>query len=151
MKYDNRGSCIVSNLQENKTCKGHQDAVVFSLTETEPLAPWVASFIPLVATIVCCCDRIKTLHFRAWLTNRAKCLAINQVIRAKSYNSCLIFISKKPFYYYVVPCLTFSSSHTLLFGPTNAYASVPSLVLEQKPSSLLSLLSSLLHISKNAD
>ena len=33
---------------------------------------------------------------------------------------------------------SYSSLHRLLFEPTNIYASVPSLALEQKPSSLLS-------------
>ena len=46
--------------------------------------------------------------------------------------------------------LFYSSSHTLLFEPTNIYAFMPSLVLEQESISLL-FLSSLLYISKNVD
>ena len=45
--------------------------------------------------------------YESMANNRAKCLAISQMIRAKSYNSCLIFVSKRVFYYYVVPCLIF--------------------------------------------
>jgi hypothetical protein len=45
---------------------------------------------------------------KSMVNNRAKCLAISQVIRVKLYNCCLIFSYKKFFYYYVVPCLTFS-------------------------------------------
>ena len=42
------------------------------------------------------------------VNSKAKCLVINQVIRAKSYNSCLIFVSKNFFYYYVMLCFTFT-------------------------------------------
>jgi len=45
--------------------------------------------------------------YESMANNRAKCLAISQMIRAKSYNSCLIFVSKRDFYYYVAPCLIF--------------------------------------------
>jgi hypothetical protein len=40
------------------------------------------------------------------VNNRAKCLAISQVTKAESYNSCLLFIYN--FFYYVVLYLTFS-------------------------------------------
>ena len=64
-----------------------------------------------------------TVRRQSKIDNRAKCLAISQVIRAKSYNSCLLFVGKKY-------SLSYSSSQHLLFGPTIAYAFVPSLVLE---------------------
>jgi hypothetical protein len=45
---------------------------------------------------------------KSMVNNRAKCLAISQVTRAKLYNSCLLFSFTKVFYYYVVLYLTFS-------------------------------------------
>jgi len=36
------------------------------------------------------------------VNNRAKCLVISQIVKAKLYNSCLIFIYKFYYYYYVV-------------------------------------------------
>ena len=42
------------------------------------------------------------------VNSRVKCLAISQVIRAKSYNNCLIFVNKNFFYYNLMSCLTFS-------------------------------------------
>jgi hypothetical protein len=61
------------------------------------------------------------------VNNRAKSLSISQVIKAKSYNSCLIFIYKNVFiiiWHHVLLSLSYFS-HT-----THAYASVPSLMLE---------------------
>ena len=46
--------------------------------------------------------------YKSMVNSRVKCLAITQVIRAKSYNSCLIFVFKNFFNYYVMACLTFS-------------------------------------------
>jgi hypothetical protein len=54
------------------------------------------------------------------VNNRAKCLTISQVIKAKLYS--LILVSE-------THSLSFFSSQRLLFGPTTTYASVPILVL----------------------
>jgi hypothetical protein len=52
---------------------------------------------------------------KSMVNNRVKCLAISQVIRAKLYNSCLLFGFRKVFYYYVVSCLTFSFLFLLIY------------------------------------
>ena len=72
---------------------------------------------------------------------RAKCLAISQVLRAKSYNSCFIFIFYKKIYYYVV-----HFSFLLFLTYTSIWVHkylcfVSNLVLEREPSSLLSFAS----------
>ena len=62
------------------------------------------------------------------VNSRAKCLAISQVLRAKSYNSCLVFIFYKKFQAHKYVCF-----RAKLGAKTRAK------------------LSSLLHISKTAD
>jgi len=83
------------------------------------------------------------------VNSRAKCLAISQVLRAQSYNSCLVFVSYKVFYYYVVSFsfllfLTYTSIwvHKYLYFRTKLGARIR--------AKLYSLLFSLLHISKTA-
>ena len=54
------------------------------------------------------------IGLRAWLI--VECLAISQVLRSKLYNSCLIFVSYKKFYYYAVPVLVFSFLLFLIYS-----------------------------------
>jgi hypothetical protein len=93
---------------------------------------------------------LMSCHIRAWLIIE-KYQTINQVTRAKLYNSCLLFGFRIFFiitWYHVLLSLSYFSSHTFLFGPTYTYGSIPSLLLTWES---ISLLFSLLHISKNAD
>jgi hypothetical protein len=88
-----------------------------------------------------CLYSLRLKIHKSMVNNRAKCLAISQLIRVKLYHSCLLFCYKKIFIsmrYHVLLYLSYSSSYTLLFGPTDAYASVPSLLLPWEPNFLLS-------------
>ena len=80
------------------------------------------------------------------VNSRAKCLAINQVLRTKSYNSCLIFVSYKNFYYYVVPF-----SFLLFLTYTSIWAHKYLCFRVKFSARTRTKLSSLLHISKTAD
>ena len=74
-----------------------------SLFFSPPCMKSRANALVLRENLITGCKQAKSM-----VNSRAKCLTISQVLRAKLYNSCLIFVSYKVFYCYVVPCLTFS-------------------------------------------
>ena len=54
--------------------------------------------------------------------NRAKCLIISQVVRAKLYNSCLLFIYKSFYYYYVILLLILFHISFPIYSPSHSLA-----------------------------
>ena len=68
--------------------------------------------------------------------NRAKCVAISQVLRAKLYNNDLLFVYKKFFISCFIFFLVLSHIY-IMYSPPFAYTSMPSLMLAWEPSSPL--------------
>ena len=80
--------------------------------------------------------------------NRAKCLAISQVLRAKLYNNDLLFVYKKFFISCSIFFLVLSHIY-IMYSPPFTYTSMPSLMLAWEPSSPLSPLFSPPHQQKH--
>jgi hypothetical protein len=73
------------------------------------------------------------------IINRAKCLAISQVIRVKLYNSCLLFVSK-------IIYLSYYLHSTYYLGPPLHMHSCLAYCLHESQA-IVSFISSLIHIS----
>ena len=99
-----RARCIYSTVFS--ACMGHWDPCrgvkMRCAARTATGSVWLVADLHVAASF-----HVYTAHCahatESMVNSRAKCLAINQVLRTKSYNSCLIFVSYKIFYYYVVP------------------------------------------------